>query len=166
MNLSFRLAKKEDLPVLFDLYKRGIEGMQKAGIDQWDKNYPNEQTITEDVECGDLHLCICEGEIAAAFALNREVEEEYETANWEKPEAYFIAMHRLCVSPDFQRRGIGRACMLEIERFAKENGYDAIRLDTFSKNTKALPMYESLGFREVGEAFWRKGRFIILEKNL
>lgn len=166
MNLSFRFANKEDLPVLFDLYKRGIEGMQKAGIDQWDNEYPNTQTITDDVENCDLHLCICDGEIAAAFALNREVEEEYKTASWEKPKAHFIAMHRLCVSPGLERRGIGRACMLEIERFAKENGFDAIRLDTFSKNTKALPMYESLGFKAVGEAFWSKGRFIIFEKNL
>ncbi len=166
MNLFFRLAIKEDLPLLFDLYKRGIEEMQMAGIDQWDEEYPNAHTITEDVERGDLHLCICEGEIAASFALNREVEEEYETANWEKPDANFIAMHRLCVSPDFQRRGIGRACMQEIDRFALDNGYNAVRLDTFSGNTKALPMYESLGFKSVGEAFWRKGRFIIFEKNL
>ncbi len=166
MNLNFRFATREDLPILFTLYKSGIEGMQKAGIDQWDNEYPNAQTIEEDVTNGDLHVCICEGKISAAFALNRLVDEEYNTTAWEKPDANFIAMHRLCVSPDFQRMGIGKACMLEIERFALENGYNAIRLDTFSKNIKAIPMYESLGFKAVGEAFWRKGRFIIFEKNL
>ncbi|MGN0453460.1 MAG: GNAT family N-acetyltransferase [Ruminococcus sp.] len=166
MDLSFRIATEEDLPALVCLYKSGVESMQKAGIDQWDEDYPSAHTITEDVKNGDLHLCMREGEIAAAFALNREVEEEYETAHWEKPDAHFIAMHRLCVSPNFQRQGIGRSCMLEIERYALGNGFNAIRLDTFSGNIKAIPMYKSLGFKEVGEAFWRKGRFIIFEKNL
>ncbi len=166
MNINFRLGAMDDLPIIIDLYRRGVEGMQKAGIDQWDKTYPNAQTIEEDVKNGDLHICVCDGKISAAFALNTLVDEEYETASWQNPDANWIAMHRLCVNPDFQRMGIGRACMQEIERYALKNGYNAIRLDTFSKNTKALPMYESLGFKAVGEAFWRKGRFIIFEKNL
>ena len=166
MNINFRFAKTDDLSAIVDVYKSGIQGMLDAGIKQWDKTYPNAQTIEEDVRNGDLHLCICDGKIAAAFALNRKVEPDYETTKWQKPEANWIAMHRLCVNPDFQRMGIGRACMQEIERFAQENGCNAIHLDTFSENMKALSLYRSLGFIEVGEAFWRKGRFIIFEKNL
>ena len=164
--MYFRLAENKDVPEIVNLYKRGVESMLKAGIFQWDETYPSEEIITEDVAKSQLHLCICDGKIAAAFALNTEIEEDYKNASWENPDANFIAMHRLCVSPDFHRRGIGSACMTEIERFAKENGYESIWLDTFSGNHKALALYDKLGFKRVGEMFWSRGRFINFEKVL
>lgn len=164
--MHFRLAENKDIPEILDVYKKGVNSMRRAGIFQWDETYPSLEIITNDVKNGELHLCICEDRIAAAFALNCNVEEDYKNASWEKPDAKFIAMHRLCVSPDFHRKGIGSACMKEIERFAKEKGYEAIWLDTFSGNHKALALYDKLGFKRVGEMFWQRGRFINFEKVL
>ncbi len=55
---------------------------------------------------------------------------------------------KLLVHPDFRRRGIGRALMVEIERHANEMGRTLITLDTASDGAEAL--YASLGYRHAG----------------
>ena len=55
---------------------------------------------------------------------------------------------KLLVDPEFRRRGIGRALMVEIERHAQELGRTLITLDTASDGAAAL--YESLGYQHVG----------------
>ncbi len=164
--IRFRLAENIDFPEILALYKSGVASMRAAGIEQWDENYPNESIIKEDIRNSHLYVAVLDGRIAAAFALNKHIDEEYKTAAWNNPEADYIAMHRLCVNPEFHRRGIGTACMAEIERIAKAKGHNSVWLDTFSGNPKSLSMYEKIGFHQVGEAFWEKGRFIIFEKNL
>ena len=52
------------------------------------------------------------------------------------------------------------------ENKAREDGFESIHLDTFSGNPKALALYHKLGFIDVGEAFWARGRFVIMEKKL
>ncbi len=164
--MIFRKAKTEDFNELLSLYKKGVASMKAAGIEQWDENYPSDSIIKEDIRNSHLYVAILDGEIAAVFSLNKNIDEEYKTAAWKNPDADYIAMHRLCVNPDLHRQGIGSACMTEIERIAREQGHNSVWLDTFSGNPKAMAMYEKLGFHQVGEAFWEKGRFVIFEKNL
>lgn len=57
-------------------------------------------------------------------------------------------LHILGVHPDFRRRGIGACLMLEAMGRLRENGFDRVELDMDSLNSRALPIYEQLGFRE------------------
>ena len=56
-------------------------------------------------------------------------------------------MKRLFVPVRFQGRGTGRLLCQTLIRAATTDGYDVMRLDTGEKNSEALVMYESLGFR-------------------
>ena len=57
-------------------------------------------------------------------------------------------LHILGVQPEFRRRGLGYCLMLEAMGWLWENGFERVELDMDSLNTKALPLYEQLGFRE------------------
>ncbi|MCD2441114.1 GNAT family N-acetyltransferase [Agromyces sp. SYSU K20354] len=46
----------------------------------------------------------------------------------------------------FQRRGIGRATMIEAERIAREHGAASLGLNVFAYNVPAIRLYESLGY--------------------
>ena len=48
----------------------------------------------------------------------------------------------------------------------KELESDEIRLDSYSKNSYAVKLYDTLGYAVVGHADWRKGRFDLREKTL
>lgn len=75
-------------------------------------------------------------------------------------------IHRLCVNPKFQKRGIGTRTLQYIENQVKDQGIETIRLDVFTLNPYALRLYEKLGYNKVGYANWRKGRFQLMEKRL
>lgn len=57
-------------------------------------------------------------------------------------------LHILGVQPEFRRRGLGFRLMVEALRRLRENGFSRVELDMDTLNSKALPLYEMLGFRE------------------
>jgi len=67
------------------------------------------------------------------------------------------------VSPDCQRKGVGRQCLEEACRIAKEWPADAIRLDAFDAAAGAGGFYRKCGFREVGRATYRTAPLIYFE---
>ena len=75
-------------------------------------------------------------------------------------------LHRLCVNPELQGRGLARQAMARMEKNALDKGFDSVRLDVFSQNLHAQRLYEKLGYRRTGEVRFRKGIFHLLEKAL
>jgi GNAT superfamily N-acetyltransferase len=58
---------------------------------------------------------------------------------------------RLFLLPAARGRGAGRALMEELERHARELGFERLRLDTGDRQPEALGLFRSLGFREIGD---------------
>ena len=106
------------------------------------------------------------GDIASVFVVNSECDEEYENGDWQYPDASFRVIHRLCVNPKFQNRGVGAETMRHIEAELIKEGVESVRFDAFTQNPYALRLYDKLGYVKVGYADWRKGRFVLMEKKL
>jgi GNAT superfamily N-acetyltransferase len=67
------------------------------------------------------------------------------------------------VSPDRQRKGLGRQCLDEARRIAREWPADSIRLDAYDAAAGAGEFYRKCGFREVGRAIYRNAPLIYFE---
>ncbi len=143
-----------------------IDTMIKQHIFQWDALYPDEEILREDICKKQLYVGVIDGQIAVIYVLNRECDEEYQNGKWKHEEQDFYVIHRLCVNPFFQKRGVGRMTMQHIEKEVLLKGVQAIRLDAFTENPFALRLYHYLGYHEVGYVEWRKGRFGLMEKYL
>lgn len=166
MEILYRQAVTGDLDAIEQLAQQAVKEMVSQGIDQWDELYPAREDFEQDIQSGQMSLGMLGGEIAVIYTINRECEPEYESAEWESPDKPCCILHRLCVNPRFQNRGIARQTMEHIEREAAAKGIQAIRLDVFSRNPHALKMYQNCGFKKVGTARWRKGEFYLMEKYL
>ena len=166
MKLTFRKAKESDLTELLLLYKSVVKNMIESGINQWSDEYPNKEVLSEDISKGELTLALFEDEICGAFVMNEFADEDYYKADWKYPDLRWCVIHRLCVSPAIHRRGLATKMMECAETEARRQGFESIHLDTFSGNPKAMALYHKLGFNDVGEAFWARGRFVIMEKKL
>lgn len=164
--LKIRKAAPQDLTAVTTVFKEAIKVMDKSGIFQWDEVYPNEEDIKQDIEKSEMYLGEIGGKIAVAFVLNREYDKEYEKGNWKYKNSSFFVIHRLCVNPAFQNKGVGTKTMFLIEDMLKNRGIETIRLDAFSLNPFALKMYEKIGYIKIGEANFRKGLFYLFEKKI
>jgi predicted GNAT family N-acyltransferase len=61
-----------------------------------------------------------------------------------------IQMRQVAIQPEFQGRGLGRTLVEVSERFAKNREYSTMMLHA---RESAVPFYERLGYRAVGEPF-------------
>ncbi len=166
MKLEYVRAKIENLDSVRIMFQDAIHKMVESGIDQWDEIYPDRNILEEDILKEQLYIGIAQGNIVSAYVLNQEYDEQYANGNWEYPASTFGVIHRLCVSPFFQKKGIGTQMMQHIEWEAQKMGIDSIRLDAFTLNPYAVKMYEGLGYKIVGSVCWRKGEFYLMEKRI
>jgi ribosomal protein S18 acetylase RimI-like enzyme len=72
----------------------------------------------------------------------------------------------MAVASALQRQGIGRQCMVEAVRIAREWPGDAIRLDAYDAAAGAGKFYRRCGFQAVGRASYRNTPLVYLEMML
>ena len=141
--MIYSKANQNQIDDVFSVFSNAIVNMEKQNIHQWDDIYPDK-----------------------AIILSEEYDKEYKNGKWQWPNARFCVIHRLCVSPDFQNRGIAAETLKYIENLCKSQGYDSIRLDCFTEKPYSRKLYDKAGYSVVGYADWRKGIFELREKKI
>jgi putative acetyltransferase len=56
---------------------------------------------------------------------------------------------RMFVLPDFRGRGYSRAILSELERLARQSGYNVARLETGDRQPEAIHLYERSGYHRI-----------------
>ena len=147
-------GKMFEIEVILTLTRACGKHMRDNGIDQWDENYPDRERILNDLQTETLFACREGGEVLGIVVLNETQDEEYEEINWStSANDKNIVVHRLAVRPDQQGKGLGRKLMDFAEQWARENDYDAIRLDTYSQNPRNQRFYRNRGYKDLGPVY-------------
>ena len=166
MRLLYQKASFDNVSEIMGLIQGAILNMEKHGIYQWDKLYPTEEDVVNDISNGELYIGKVEDIIAVIYVINKSYDVEYHNGDWQYPNAEYRIIHRLCVHPEYQQKGIAKMTMQYIENELRQSNVEAIRLDAFMENPHALKLYQKLKFSIVGHADWRKGRFYLMEKYI
>ena len=88
---------------------------------------------------------------------------------WAIDTAYFsqsnapLYLTDMAVSPRRQRKGVGRQCLEQAIKIARQWSADAVRLDAYDAEYGAGDFYRKCGFREVGRAVYRQTPLIYFE---
>ena len=164
--ISYRKATKEDVHAIQKFVDEAKIVMDKQGIPQWDEIYPTCEDFYDDAEKNELYIGEVEGKLAVCFTLNKFQDEDYLKVEWKNSGDDFMVIHRLCVNPEFQGKGIGTKTCRYIESLVRDKNCRSIKLDAFTKNPISLAMYEKLGYETRGYADWRKGKFKLMELDL
>jgi len=56
----------------------------------------------------------------------------------------------ICIHPDQQGKGLGRALMHSLEQTARTHKVEMLLLEVRASNKRAINLYESMGFNELG----------------
>ena len=148
--MIIRKAKISDLKGIMLMYNSCVKGMIENGIDQWDETYPNAEFITEDIISKTYYIAIENGIVIGGINIDENQDDTYLTIDWVDKKNQFLVVHRLAVVEEKWGDGIGKELMLFVEEVVVEEGYQSIRLDTYSGNPKAMEFYIRLGYAELG----------------
>ena len=150
--MIFRHATEADVDRIAEIVAHASQRLGKAGIDQWQRGYPNRAIIEQDVENG-VGMILCMGaEILAYGAVIFTGEKAYDdlTGGRWLTDGEYAVIHRLCVSEIFVGMGFAKQFMRAAEAMASER-VPAMRIDTHPDNKIMQKMVESLGYTYCGD---------------
>ncbi|MEE9362377.1 MAG: GNAT family N-acetyltransferase [Cellulophaga sp.] len=151
-----RLAKIVDIADILTITKACASFMIEKSIYQWNDTYPSKSTFNLDVNRNELYVLLEESQIVGCVTISTIMDAEYIPIKWLTPNENNIYIHRLAVHPKYQGRGFAKKLMDFAEKYAKNNDFSSIRLDTFSQNKRNQKIYETRGYRKLGNIYFPK----------
>ena len=144
--MDIRKAKTEDIKAVLSITKACAIDLISKGIYQWSEHYPNKKDFKNDIENCWLYVVENDNEIIGCISISTHMDQEYQSVKWLSKSNKNIYIHRLAVDPKNQSKGYALQLMGFAENYGKQNNYESIRLDTFSKNLRNQRFYERRGY--------------------
>ncbi len=149
-----RAAKQEDLPYILKITQACARDMISKNIFQWNEQYPNLAAFQKDLDREELFVLEEQKDILGAVVVSDFMDAVYEPIQWKTPTRKNIYIHRLCVHPEHQGKGLAQKLMAFAEGKAQQEGYASVRLDTFSLNKRNVSFYTKRGYTQLGDVYF------------
>jgi GNAT superfamily N-acetyltransferase len=168
MDLKYRRAAPGDVDPLHAIVAAcGLHLHRTLGLPHWDPPYALERmrqdaaerevyAVTDgETEAGAADAFTAgapqpRGRIVGTFTVGERPIACYSPSLWSVPSASALYLNRLAIVPDLQGRGLGRACMAEVERLAALRDSAFVRLDAVTAHAALCDFYRRLGYLERG----------------
>lgn len=142
MNMMIKKASEKDLEQLLSIVKSCGQNLIEQGIFQWNEKYPSKEVLLDDIALQQIWKLQEANTIVGLIVITEMEDAEYHQVKWLIKNDKNLYIHRLAVHPNFQGKGFAQKLMDFAEKYALENGYNSIRLDTFSQNKRNQQFYE------------------------
>ena len=140
MEFKLELAKLGDIPEIFDLYKslRNSQGIT------WSDDYPSLELLKGDIEGNSLFVVRDNGIIVAVIFAGID-DDILKLVNWnlKKP----LELARLAVRSEYQNKGIAHFLFKEMIQYGRDQDKDGFIILVSPINSKAVGLYNRLGFK-------------------
>ena len=151
-----RRAKLPEIKDILQITRACALKMAENGIYQWNEQYPTEGAFLNDFERNELYVKEHNDQIIGAIVISTHMDEEYIPVKWLTPNGNSTYIHRVCIHPSHQGKGFAQNMMNFAEDYSKNNGFESVRLDTFSQNERNQRFYEQRGYQKLGNIFFPK----------
>ncbi|MBE6213515.1 MAG: GNAT family N-acetyltransferase [Rikenellaceae bacterium] len=155
--MIFRKATHADIDRIAEIVSYASQRLHKAGIDQWQRGYPNRQSVENDVNNGVGMVLSLGNEILAYGAVIFTGERAYDDltgGEWltksDTTAPRYAVIHRLCVSEIFVGMGFAKQFVQAAEAMAAESA-ESMRIDTHPDNRIMQGLVASLGYTYCGD---------------
>ena len=151
-----RKATLMDIDSIIAITRACGQHMINKGIYQWNDYYPNRAAFENDVKRDELYVLEVNDQVVGCIAISTFKDEEYLDVDWLTKTDNSIYIHRVAVHPDYQGQGMAQKLMDFAEDWARDNKFESIRLDTFSKNLRNQKFYELRGYKKLSDIYFPK----------
>ena len=138
---------------------------REQGFIQWTEDYPNRNTVLEDLQAGKGYALLVDGRIAGYMCVDFDGEPAYTEIDgaWGTEEPYAV-VHRMAFGTDFQGKGLADTAFRQIEALCLSRGVQSIRMDTDFPNLRMQHILEKNGFLKRGVIVFQGGGKLAYDK--
>ncbi|MCF2698409.1 GNAT family N-acetyltransferase [Fusobacterium mortiferum] len=164
--MNFREAKKEDIESILEVISHAKEYMKRNNSTQWNENYPNKETIINDIEKNIGYVLIVENLIRGYIVVDFSDDEIYKNikGKW-KTFGNYASIHRCAIHKELRGQGYGSELFKFAEKLALSKNIRSVRIDTAPENETMKHLFNKNGYEYCGIVFI-DGEKIAYEKLL
>ena len=151
-----RKATSSDIDSILSVTKACAKHMINQDIHQWNEHYPSAKAFQNDIAREELYVLTNDNMIVGSIVISTFMDAEYSAIEWLTPSTQNMYIHRLAVHPNYQGRGFAQQLMDFAEQLALKNGFNSVRLDTFSQNKRNQNFYEIRGYKRLSSIYFPK----------
>ena len=144
-------ALVEDVQQCYDIINIGRKFQQEQGFTQWTEDYPNFNTIHDDILNKTGYVVKVDGMIAGYMCIDFGGEPAYYNieGKWNL-DAPFAVVHRMAFSTQYRGIGLADTTWKLIEEYCQKKNIHYIRVDTDFPNKRMQHILEKNGFKRCG----------------
>ena len=131
----------------------------------WDMDYPNLDDVKNDFAKDALYVYCEENNIIGVAAAGKDDELEHLDC-WNKDIKNPCDLARIGVVLEYQGQGVAKELINYIEKDVVLKGFDGIHFLVSKTNPRALNLYNSLNYKNVGETIMYEKEWFCYEKKL
>lgn len=164
--MNFREAKKEDIKSILEVISHAKEYMKRNNSTQWNENYPNKETIINDIENNIGYVLIVKNLIRGYIVVDFSDDEVYKSikGKW-KTFGNYASIHRCAIHKELRGQGYGSELFKFAEKLALSKNIRSVRVDTAPENETMKHLFNKNGYEYCGIVFI-DGEKIAYEKLL
>ena len=106
--MELRKSSKSDIESIMNIIHQAQNYFKKKGIDQWQNNYPNEDTILADINNKISYVLVKDNSIVGTAAISFDKERTYDfiyEGNWISNDKYAV-IHRIAIDNEYKGLGL------------------------------------------------------------
>jgi GNAT superfamily N-acetyltransferase len=134
--MEFRKAERAQIESIMGIIRKARAYFKEQGINQWQEDYPNEDTIRQDIALEQSYVLLTDNEIVATASVSFDGEKTYGTiyeGAWISNQEYAV-IHRMAVSDARKGQGLASEIIGQVACLCLEKGVYSIRVDTHEDN--------------------------------
>lgn len=160
-------AKNSDIDVCWNILADGRSFQREQGFVQWTDDYPNRDTVENDILSKKGYILKVDGTIAGYMCIDFSGEPAYESigGSWRSEKNYAV-IHRMAFRKNFCGKGLSRTAFSLAEKLCIEQGVDYLRIDTGFPNKRMQHILEKNGFEYRGVIKYQGSERLAYDKFL
>lgn len=167
--MEFRKTVETDIKDIMKIIKQAQDYFKENGIDQWQNNYPNPETIKNDVDNNHSYVLLKDNKIVATAAVSFDGEKTYDSiyeGQWLSNND-FAVIHRVAVDNNYKGLGLSSEIIKNVESLCESRGVKSIKIDTHEDNLSMQKLLKKNNFKYCGIIYLADGnKRIAFEKVL
>jgi len=167
--MEFSKAVETDTNSIMNIITQAQNYFKKQGINQCQDNYPNVETISNDINNRNGYVLLKNNNVVGTVVVTFDGEKNYDSiyeGEWISNDEYAV-IHRIAVDSKFKGMGLSSIIIKSIEKICLSKGVHSIKIDTHKENISMQKLLLKNGFHYCGIIYLEdKSERIAFEKTL